>query len=362
MLPQRPYNFYPGPSTLPLQVLEQAREEFLDYQGLGMSIIEMSHRSPAVEAVNNEAQALLRRLMGIPDNYKVLFLQGGASGQFAMAPMNLLAQGRTADYLLTGVFATKAHEEAASIGSTHVAATTAEGQFRRIPSEREITLSADPVYVHLTSNNTIYGTQWRTFPTIEGTPVVVDMSSDILSRPVDVTKFGLIYAGAQKNLGPAGVTIVIIRDDVPHSPSHIPAIFRYETYIKSNSLYNTPPVFAIYMMKLVLQWIEQQGGAEAMEVLNEKKAGLIYDAIDRSNGFYRGHAEESARSRMNITFRLPSEQLEKQCAKEAEAHGLIGLKGHRTVGGMRLSNYNAMTLDGCRAAQDFLADFATRNG
>lgn len=360
---KRIYNFSAGPATLPQAVLKEAQAELLDFQNTGMSILEISHRSKAYEAVNAEAEANMKELLGLGDNYRVLFLQGGASTQFAMIPMNFLPAGRTADYLLTGVWSEKALKEAKLFGQTHVAATTAAENHNYIPSPAEIKLSENPAYVHLTSNNTIYGTQWASFPTFGTTPLIADMSSDILSRPFNANDFALIYAGAQKNLGPAGVTVVIIRQDLlENNPKNIPAMLRYETHSANNSLYNTPPVFSVYMVNLVLRWIKQNGGLAGMEKLNIAKAGLIYTAIDNSGGFYRGHARPDSRSLMNITFRLPSEELEKTFAAESTKAGLDGLKGHRSVGGLRASVYNAMPYEGCQALADFMTEFQRKNG
>jgi phosphoserine aminotransferase len=360
---ERVYNFYPGPATLPLPVLEAARAEFLNFQASGMSVMEISHRSKQYEGVQNEAAARLKRLLKLGDDFKVLFLQGGASLQFAMAPMNFLSPEQTADYLVTGSFAKKAAQEGKYFGQVHVAVDTGEEGFRRIPDPEELKFSPNPVYVHLTSNNTIYGTQWQTFPDCGKAPLIADMSSDILSRPFNPEPLGLIYAGAQKNLGPAGVTIVIIREDLLEKANpNLPAMYRYETFAKNNSLYNTPPSFSIYMVSLVLKWLEDAGGVEAIYQRNQEKAALIYDEIDRSNGFYRGHAEKNSRSLMNVTFRLPSEELEQKFVSEATSQGLVGLKGHRSVGGLRASIYNAMPYEGCKALAEFMKDFMAKNG
>lgn len=359
----RVYNFNPGPATLPLPVLEEIQRDLLDFAGTGMSILEVSHRSKEYEAIHVEAEASLKELLGLGDDYRVLFLGGGASLQFAMVPLNFLPAGATADYILTGSWSEKAYEEAARIGRVNIAASAKETNYDRIPSLEEIRLSPNPAYVHLTSNNTIYGTQWASLPSFGEIPMVADMSSDILSRRFDAAKFALIYAGAQKNLGPAGVTVVIIRQDMlAKVPSHLPVMLRYDVHAKNNSLYNTPPAFAVYTVMLVLRWVKAQGGLAAVEARNEEKAALIYAAIDESGGFYRGHARPEARSRMNITFRLPGEELEKAFLNEAKAAGLVGLKGHRSVGGMRASIYNAMPVEGCRLLAEFMRDFARRNG
>jgi len=362
-LTKRIFNFSAGPATLPLDVLQHAQTELLNFNDTGMSILEISHRSKAYEAVNAEAEANMKELLGLGDNYRVLFLQGGASLQFAMIPMNFLAPGCTADYILSGSWSEKALKEAKLFGETHVAATTAEENYKRIPSLAEIKLSDNPVYVHITSNNTIFGTQWADFPSFGDIPLMADMSSDMLCRPFDASKFALIYAGAQKNLGPSGVTVVIIRKDLlENNPKTLPTMLRYETHAKNDSLYNTPPSFGVYMVNLVLRWIKANGGLAGMEKRNIAKAQLIYDAIDQSGGFYRGHAEKGSRSLMNVTFRLPSEELEKAFVAEATKAGLDGLKGHRSVGGLRASIYNAMPQEGCQALRDFMLDFQRKNG
>ncbi|MBC9783229.1 3-phosphoserine/phosphohydroxythreonine transaminase [Heliobacterium chlorum] len=360
---ERVFNFNAGPATLPLPVLEEAQREMLNYRGSGMSVMEMSHRSKEYEAINNEAEANMKELLGLGDNYRVLFLQGGASTQFAMVPMNFLQAGQRADYILTGSWSEKAQKEAAKLGQTHIAATTQEGNYKRIPSLEEIQLSEAPAYVHITSNNTIFGTQWQSFPDFGDIPLVADMSSDILCKLFDANKFALIYAGAQKNLGPSGVTVVVIRQDmIEKAATNIPTMLRYDIHAKNNSLYNTPPSYSVYMVNLVLKWLKAQGGLAAMEQRNLEKAALIYDVIDNSNGFYTGHADKDSRSTMNITFRLPNEDLEKTFASEATKQGMIGLKGHRSVGGMRASTYNAMSREGCQALSDFMKEFMRKNG
>jgi len=360
----RAYNFNAGPAAIPLEVLEKAQEQFVDYKGAGMSIMEMSHRSALYEGVNNEAQSLLRELYGVPDNYHVLLLQGGASTQFAMLPMNFIREGRPGAYVDTGAWAGKAIKEAKLIGETVIAASTESDKYMRMPSPSEIAVPDNAAYLHVTSNETIGGTQYSEFPALGGNvPLIADMSSDILSKPVDVSKFGMIYAGAQKNLGPSGVTVVIIRDDLAaDNPKTIPTMFRYETHAKNSSLYNTPPSFSVYMVSLVLQWIKDKGGVAAMEQFNRDKTKLIYDAIDNSGGFYTGCAQTQSRSIMNITFRIHSTELEKQFIKESEAEGFVGLKGHRDVGGLRASTYNAVPLESCQALAQFMADFQKRNG
>ncbi|WP_424766332.1 3-phosphoserine/phosphohydroxythreonine transaminase [Paenibacillus sp. sgz302251] len=359
----RAFNFNAGPAAIPLEVLKQAQEQFVDYKGAGMSIMEMSHRSALYEQVNNDAQALLRELFGIPENYHVLLLQGGASTQFAMLPMNLLRPGKPGAYVMTGAWADKALKEAKLVGETVVAATTESDKFMRMPTMSEIVVPDNAAYLHLTSNETIGGTQFQEFPNTGDIPLVADMSSDILSRPIDVSQFGVIYAGAQKNLGPSGVTVVIIRDDlVKESPKTIPSMFRYDTHAKAASLYNTPPSFSVYLVSLVLQWIKDKGGVAQLEQYNRDKTKLIYDAIDQSEGFYLGAAQRQSRSLMNITFRIRTEELEKLFIKESEQEGFVGLKGHRDVGGLRASTYNAVPLESCQALAQFMADFQKRNG
>jgi len=356
-------NFNAGPAMLPPPVLERAGAELRDYRGRGMSIMEMSHRSKEYEEVNAQAEARLKRLLGVGDGYRALFLQGGASMQFAMVPMNFLPKGGTADFLLTGSWGDKAIEEAALFGTGRVAASTKAGNYNRVPRKDEIDLSPEPAYVHLTSNETIQGVQYHEFPDVGDRPLVADMSSDILSRPIDAGKFALIYAGAQKNLGPSGVTVVVLRESwLERANKGVPTMLRYATHAKNNSLYNTPPSFGVYLMGLVLEWIEGLGGVAGMTERNARKAGAIYQAIDGSGGFYRGHAEAGSRSAMNITFRLPEEAKEKAFLAEAGQAGMVGLAGHRSVGGIRASIYNAMDVEGCRALAAFMGDFAKRNG
>ena len=357
------YNFNAGPAIMPRPVLEQAQRELLDYRGIGMSVLEISHRSKEYEAINAEAEARFKRLLGLGDDYRALFLQGGASLQFAMLPLNFLPAGATADYLLTGAWAEKALEEASRIGQARVAASTREEGYRRMPRADEIELSEAPAYVHITSNETIQGTQWHAWPDTGDRPLVADMSSDILSRPLEAGRFAMIYAGAQKNLGPAGATVVLIRQGwLEHAGAAAPTMLRYATHAKNSSLYNTPPAFAVYLLNLTLGWIEQSGGLAAMERRNRQKAQTLYNAIDGSGGFYRGHAEPASRSLMNLTFRLPGEELEKQFVSEAGAAGLVGLAGHRSVGGIRASIYNAMGQEGCDALAHFMGDFLRRHG
>ncbi|MDD2234671.1 MAG: 3-phosphoserine/phosphohydroxythreonine transaminase [Desulfitobacteriaceae bacterium] len=359
---ERIYNFNPGPAALPLAVLEEVQSELLNFKGSGISILESSHRAKEYEAVNSEAEALIKELLAVPENYRVLFLQGGANTQFAAVPLNLIAPEKHADYILTGTWAQKAYDEAKKFAAVNAIASTKEENFSRIPAMDEIKVTENPVYVHLCSNNTIFGTQWQTYPDFGNIPIVADMSSDIMSRSIDVSKFSLIYAGAQKNLGPAGVTAVIIRNDLLENiPANIPTMLRYDIHAKNNSLYNTPPCFAVYMVNLVCKWIKNNGSLAAVEKINDEKAALIYNTIDNSGGFYKGHAVKDSRSKMNITFRLPDEDLEKAFVAEATKQGMIGLKGHRSVGGIRASIYNATPLEACKTLSEFMKVFQDKN-
>ena len=358
---KRAYNFNPGPGALPLEVLQQAQAELLDFKGTGMSVMEISHRSKEFESVIQTAEADLRELLGIPSNYKIMFLQGGATLQFAMLAMNLRATG-SADYIVTGAWSKIALKEAQKIGTARAAANTEADGFNCIPASLD--LDPNAAYLHMTSNETIHGVEYFTEPTPPaGVPLVCDTSSDFISRPIDVSKYAFLYAGAQKNAGPSGVTVVIARDDMlERTPANLPVMLDYKTLAASGSLHNTPPSFAIYMVGLVFQWAKKQGGLAAIEKTNRVKAGLVYDAIDQSGGFYRGHAKPDARSLMNIPFRLPSEELEDTFAKEAKKNNLIGLKGHRSVGGMRASVYNAVTVEGAQSLVDFMKEFQKKNG
>ncbi|WP_409370006.1 3-phosphoserine/phosphohydroxythreonine transaminase [Lysinibacillus sp. 38-6] len=359
---QRAFNFNAGPSALPLEVLENAQQQLVNFRNSGMSIMEMSHRSAIFDEIHNEAIALLKKLYAIPENYEVLFLQGGASLQFTMVPMNFLQANQKASYVLSGSWAEKAFKEAKLFGTPVEAASTKDNKYRNIPALSDIQFNEDDAYVHITSNNTIYGTQWKEFPETGNVPLVADMSSDILSKPLDISKFGIIYAGAQKNLGPSGVTVVIIRKDLLEKANkEIPTMLKYTTHADGNSLYNTPPTFGIYMLGEVLKWVEAKGGIEAIAKLNEAKAQVIYDAIDHSNGFYTGHATPESRSLMNITFRVADEELEKQFLAEAKAAGFVGLNGHRSVGGCRASTYNAVPLETCEALRDFMVAFQQKH-
>ena len=360
--PKRVFNFNPGPAVLPLEVLEQAQAELLDFKGTGMSVMEISHRSKEFEAVIQTAEADLRELYGIPANYKVMFLQGGASLQFAMLPMNLRPAGASADYIVTGTWSKTAIKEAQKLGAARAAANTEKEGFKGLPASLD--LDPNAAYLHFTSNETIHGVEFFTEPTPPaGVPLVCDCSSDFISHPVDVSKYALLYAGAQKNAGPAGVVVVVAREDMlERTPANLPVMLDYKALAASGSLHNTPPAFAIYMVGLVFQWAKKMGGLAAIEKTNRQKAGAIYTAIDQSGGFYRGHALPDARSLMNIPFRLPSEELEETFAKEAKKNDLIGLKGHRSVGGMRASIYNAMTIQGAEALVKFMKEFQKKNG
>jgi phosphoserine aminotransferase len=359
---KRAYNFNPGPGALPLEVLQQAQAELLDFKGTGMSVMEISHRSKEFEAVIQTAEADLRELLGIPSNYKIMFLQGGATLHFAMVAMNLRPAGASADYIVNGAWSKIALKEAKKLGTARAAANTEAEGFNSVPTNLDLDPKA--AYLHMTSNETIHGVEYFSEPTPPaGVPLVCDTSSDFISRPVDISKYAFIYAGAQKNAGPSGVTVVIARDDMlERTPDNLPVMLDYKTLAASGSLHNTPPSFAIYMVGLVFQWAKRQGGLAAIEKTNRIKAGLVYDTIDQSGGFYRGHAKPEARSLMNIPFRLPSEELEDTFAKEAKKNNLIGLKGHRSVGGMRASVYNAVTIEGAQALVDFMKEFQKKNG
>lgn len=358
----RAYNFNAGPAALPLEVLQKAQEEIVDFKGIGMSIMEVSHRSKEYEGVNDETQQLLLELLELPAGYKVLFLQGGATTQFAMLPMNLLTAGKVGSYVMTGSWAEKALQEAKLFGETHIAASSKEGVLH-IPALSEIQIPENAAYLHVTSNETIAGTQYQEFPDTGSVPLVSDMSSDILSRRIDASKFSLIYAGAQKNLGPSGVTVVVMKEDLAKdAPKNIATMLRYSTYLKNNSLYNTPPVYSIYMVNLVLKWVKEQGGVAAVEKKNREKTDLIYNALDNSGGFYEGLAQKDSRSIMNVTFKLQSEELEKEFLSVAKKNGFVGLGGHRSVGHLRASTYNAVPYESCKALVDLLAEFKRTHG
>lgn len=357
----RVFNFSAGPAVLPQEVLEQAQAELLDYAGSGISLLESSHRGKEYEAVHQEATDNIRSLLGLPEAYGVLFLQGGATAQFAMVPMNLLGEGQVADYTRTGPWAAKAIQEAQVLGKIHIAADTSKAHPARMPTSEELQLSSGAAYLHLTSNETITGTQWKVFPESKA-PLVADMCSDILSRPLDVGRFGLIYAGAQKNLGPAGVTLVVIRRDLAERvSSKVPLMFRYQTHLEHGSRYNTPPCFSIYVLLLVTRWAIKQGGVAALAKQNVQKAAILYEAIDASS-FYQPIAADADRSDMNVTFRLSSEELEAQFVKAATAEGLKELKGHRSVGGIRASIYNAFPPAGVDALVSFMKEFERTHG
>jgi phosphoserine aminotransferase len=358
----RIYNFSAGPAVMQLPVLEQAQRDLISLPGVGMSVMEISHRSKTFEDLLDTAIADIRALANIPASYRILMLQGGATLQFSMVPMNLLAAGATADYVDTGSWEDKAIKEAKKVGAVNIAATTKADRYGRIPGQEELTLTPGSAYVHITTNNTIEGTEWKALPDVGEAPLVADASSDILSGPIDITRFGLIYAGAQKNLGPSGVTLVIIREDLlTRSTDTVPIMLNYKVHADNNSLYNTPNTFGIYILGLTVKWLRSIGGLQEIARINQRKAGKLYAEIDRS-GFYRGTAQKDSRSLMNVTFRLPSEDLEKQFVKEAEKAGLDGLKGHRSVGGIRASIYNAFPETGIDALADFMQEFERRNG
>ena len=360
----RVYNFSAGPAVLPVPVLERARDEMLNLEGSGMSVMEMSHRSKDFEKVLDRAESGLRQQLGIPDDYAVLFLQGGASLQFSMVPMNLALPGQPVDVIHTGAWTKLAMAEIEKVAEYRLAGSTEADKFRRIPRPEEIELNPHASYVHIVSNNTIFGSQWPDFPDTGAVPLVADMSSDILSRQIDVSKFGLIFAGAQKNIGPSGVTIVILRPDLAERAGpNLPTMLQYRTHIKTRSLYNTPPTFGIYMVALVMEWMADEGGVPAIQKRNEDKASLLYQAIDASEMFYCP-VEPESRSKMNVVFRAKGddEEVEKRCIAEASAAGLKTLKGHRSVGGLRASIYNAMPVEGVQALVDFLQEFERKKG
>jgi phosphoserine aminotransferase len=370
----RVFNFNAGPSALPLSVLERIREELLDWRGSGMSVMEMSHRSPEFESINAAAEAGLRKHLAIPDDYGVIFVQGGGSTQFTIVPMNLCLPGKPVDLLHTGTWTAKALTELKKGIAHRVAATTEPVKFARVPRKDEISLSPDASYVHLCTNNTIEGTQYHSLPENGEVPIVADMSSDIASRPLDVRKFGLIFAGAQKNLGPSGATVVIVRKDLAErADKNLPTIFQYRTHIKEKSLYHTPPTFAVYIVGLMMEWIESQGGLTGIQKRNDRKAKLLYDTIDASEGFYHCPVEKDSRSLMNVVFRVagangqsaaahPDETAEKEFGKQAAAAGLAGTAGHRSVGGMRISLYNAVEPEAVEALTSFMREFQRKRG
>ncbi|MBR1647622.1 MAG: 3-phosphoserine/phosphohydroxythreonine transaminase [Selenomonadaceae bacterium] len=359
---KRVYNFNPGPATLPEEVLREAQAEFLNFDSSGMSIIEISHRSKPYEKVHNAAKATILELMGLGDDYEVLFIQGGASLQFAMIPLNFATKENPGSYVLSGTFSSNAFKEADILGVGEIAASTKDENFKRVPRQDELKINPNAAYLHICNNNTIYGTEFHYVPETGNVPLFADMSSDMLSRPVDFKKFSLIYAGVQKNLGPAGVVVVVVKKSfVEKSSDILPTMLRYDTFYKKNSLYNTPPAFSIYMVGKVVEWIKNSGGLAEMARRNQIKAKLLYDAIDNSDGFYRGHADKDSRSFMNVTFRLPNEELEKKFVAEALQKNLSGVKGHRSVGGMRASIYNAMPIEGAEILADFMDKFRKSN-
>ena len=359
---ERIFNFSAGPAVIPMPVLEEAQRDLLALPGVGMSVMEISHRSKAFDEIIQRAEAGLRELLNIPKDFSVLFLQGGASLQFAMVPMNFLSLDSSADYVVTGSWGKKAVKEAQVFGAVDLAANMADGGFTRVPRQDELHLNPSAAYVHITSNETIEGVQFKREPEVGDVPLVCDSSSDILSRPIPVEKYGLIYAGAQKNMGPSGVTLVIIHQDLlPRVRDGLATMLDYRTHAKDKSLHNTPNTWGIYIIDLVCKWLKEKGGLGAMQRENEEKAKLIYDAIDRTD-FYRGHADPDSRSPMNVTFRLPSEDLEKKFAVEATAASMDGLKGHRSVGGIRASIYNAFPREGCAALVEFMKEFEKKNG
>lgn len=360
---QRIFNFSAGPATLPLEVLERAREEFLCYPGAGACVMEISHRSKQFEAILADAKENIRRLLQVPETYHILFLQGGASLQFSMLAMNFL-NGGTADYIDTGAWAKKAIDEAKKHGTPKVAWSGKSENYRRTPKNEELQLNEDAAYVHFCANETIQGVEFCSEPEVNGKPLICDASSNFMSRPLDISKYAMIYAGAQKNIGPSGVAVVILRNDMlEKTPENLPSLLDYKLLAENDSLYNTPPTFTIYIIKLVTEWLQNtMGGIDQMHAINREKAHLLYEAIDNSNGYYKGHAVPECRSLMNVTFVLQNEDLEKKFVNEATAAGLDGLKGHRSVGGCRASIYNAMPIEGVRALRDFMLDFQKQNG
>lgn len=360
---ERIYNFSAGPAALPTEVLERAQSEILSLGASGMSVMEMSHRSQHFAAVLESAHAGIQELLSVPDDYKILFLQGGASLQFSMIPMNFLPRGRSADYIVTGAWGEKAVKEAALFGSVKTIYSSAESKYKKIPVQEEIRFSASAEYVHYTSNETIDGVEFHYDLDGGNIPVVCDASSNILSKPIDVSRYALVYAGAQKNIGPSGVTLVIVRADLLEKiPKNLPSMLDYRNFSEHDSMPNTPNTWGIYLVSLVCQWLKAKGGVAAMQEINQAKAKILYDELDSSDGFYRGHAETAARSLMNVTFRLPSEELENKFVEEAEENNFNGLKGHRSVGGIRASIYNAFPLEGVEKFARFMKEFSERNG
>ncbi|HIU64588.1 MAG TPA: 3-phosphoserine/phosphohydroxythreonine transaminase [Candidatus Avacidaminococcus intestinavium] len=358
----RIFNFNAGPAVLPLEVLEEVQNELINYKNSGMSILEMSHRSSLYETINVEAENDIKELLGLDDEYCVLFMGGGASTQFSMVPLNFLSKEATAGYIITSTFSEKAVQEAEKIGKTQILFSSKEHRFNRVPRPEEIVIDQDLAYVHLTGNNTIEGTEFFAYPQTGKVPLIADLSSDILSKPIEAKRFSLIYAGAQKNIGPGGVTVIIARKSfLAGRSTSLPTMLNYEVHMDNNSLYNTPPVFGVYIIAKVVKWLKNQGGLIQILNKNKEKAQIIYNVIDDLPEFYQGYADVSSRSLMNITFGLPNENLEKKFVEEAEHQGMVGLQGHRSVGGLRASIYNAMTLDGCSALASFMKDFYLNN-
>ncbi len=356
----RIYNFSAGPSMMPLPVLEKAAAEMTNYGGSGMSVMEMSHRSKYYDDIINGAQDVLRRVYNIPDNYRILFMQGGATMQFSAVPLNLMVTGK-ADYAITGNFARNAYKEAKKFGDIHIAATSEADNFTWVPTPDQLDIRPDADYFYICANNTIFGTEWHYDPNAGDVPVVADMSSNILSKPVDISKYGMIYAGAQKNMGPAGMAVVIIREDLMgHYRENMPVLLDYQLMADKNSMYNTPPTYSIYMMKLVTEWVEQMGGLEAMAKNADLRSSMLYDYLD-STDFYKGAAQKASRSRMNVTFRTGNDELDKKFIQESIDAGMTNLKGHRLVGGMRASIYNAMPIEGVEYLIDFMKKFENNN-
>jgi len=359
----RIFNFNAGPSTLPLDVLKIVQEELLDYKGTGMSVMEISHRSPEYDEINESAMALTRELMGLDDKYHVMFCTGGASTQFAMIPLNFAGDGKKGAYVDTGTWSTKAIKEANIQGEAYLAGSSKDAEYRFIPKAADLDVPSDAAYLHITTNNTIKGTQWHETPEFAGVPLIADMSSDILSRQLDYSKFAMVYAGAQKNLGPSGTCLVVMHDDLLQKcKDGNPSMWDYRTHATKKSLYNTPPSVTVYIVKLVLEWIKNQGGLAAIEKVNRAKQELVYQLMDRAPDYFKGTVEKESRSWMNATMRLPNEELEKKLIAEAKAAGFGGLKGHRSVGGIRISMYNAMTLEGVEKVLGFMEDFRKANG
>ncbi|MDE6953293.1 MAG: 3-phosphoserine/phosphohydroxythreonine transaminase [Erysipelotrichales bacterium] len=360
MTQKRVFNFSAGPSTLPVPVLEKVASQMLNYKDSGMSVMEMSHRSSSYLEIFNETKDLLKKVMNIPDNYKILFIQGGATQQFSTIPLNLMKNGK-ADYIVTGAFSKKSAQEAAKFGDVHIAYNGSDNNFKHIPTQDELDIREGTSYVHICANNTIFGTEWKYVPDTKGAPIVADMSSNILSKPINVADYGMIYAGAQKNMGIAGCGVVIVREDlINEHKDNIPVLMEYNTIAENDSMYNTPPTFSIYVLGLVLKWIDEMGGLEVMQKKNEEKAKLLYDYLDTTD-FYTTHSDKDNRSLMNVTFTCPNKDLDAQFVKESVIAGMTNLKGHRSVGGIRASIYNAMPLEGVQTLVDFMKKFEAEN-